>query len=170
MLKFPFFGNNPPVSAAAVVAPVQNAPVAAGAPILDATAIVTEAFAARDAAISQASTVQAALLVEQDKVKSLTASAEEAKIKISALEKERDEWKVKAETPREEVRTEVRNKELAALAASQGVAPAQVPVQTPETKSSDEQITELRAQISAEKDPVKRGAIAGKINALRWAA
>lgn len=65
-----------------------------------------------------------------------------AKAALADVAKERDAFKAKAEENEETIRARVRNEELAALAASQGVPPADLPAQPAVSNTENEPLSD----------------------------
>jgi len=162
----------------------------------DATALIPPPFAAAtglqseppDAAVTalaeklasvtaERDQAQAAYTAGKDQCAQLEASIAALKTEAATLNQsltaaiaERDGLKAEIARTRADLTQEIRNTELATLAASQGVpAGAEIVPANGPGKSNDEQIEALIVTMKAERDPVKKGKLCDQIGALREA-
>ncbi len=104
----------------------------------------------------------------------LSAKFEQASNELSAIKAERDgliterdTFKAAAEKRVEDIKSEIRNTELAALAASQGIPAAEiVPAAGPGT-DPEQELNETIKAMQATTDPMERGKLAAKAATLR---
>ena len=154
----------------------------------DASAIVPPPFAAveppaaaqaQDAVVAGLTAKLAEVTAERDQTAAALTAAQTAlataeqtnvaqSVQISALTTERDTFKLAAEQTREAIVQEVRNQEMATLAASQGIpANAEIVPSNGPGKSKSDELTEVLAEIKASKDPAQKGILAVKAANIR---
>lgn len=144
--------------------PRTAAPVAPQPPDLSEvealTAKISSLTAERDQALSANVEIGA-------KLEALTGELSAVKLERDTAASERDAAKSLAAKTREEVAAEVRQIELASLAASQGIPAAEiVPAAGPGEKTDDEKIQELSERLSACTSPTERFLISKEVRAL----
>jgi len=179
MSKSSFFARFLPAIALSSAAPPQ--PTAGPPPKPEAKAadglekMVAELCADLDATRAENSAIKAAGMMFEAKAnglaESLSAAEKEVatlKTSLAAAETARDEYKAAAEKKEADIRQDVRNKELATLAASQGAPPSEVPGDV--RQSQGDELESTLAAMRAEKDPVRKGILASRALKLREAA
>ena len=124
------------------------------------TAKISSLTAERDQALSAHTEIGA-------KLEALTGELSAVELERDTAASERDAAKALAAKTREEITAEVRQIELASLAASQGIPAAEiVPAGGPGADPAQE-LEDAIKEMQATTDPRKRGALAAKVSALR---
>lgn len=166
-LTFLGLGSEPAASAvlpdpvATVIPAVVTAPANPSAELENALA---SACAERDAARAELTSAQDIQARQAAELVTVLAQLEALAAEKAAILTERDTFKAAAERTEGEVRGEVRNRELADLAASQGVPAAQVPGVAAET--AEDTMESVQAEIAACTDPVAYAKLCARARAL----
>lgn len=100
-----------------------------------------------------ASAIQTANLTSQ--VTAMTAERDQFAARVAALTAECDQLRAQTARTREDLTTEIRNQELARIAAGQGIPPGQVPPTDSKDKGAETSWQETHAALS---DPMARSA------------
>jgi chromosome segregation ATPase len=170
---FSLFRQQLPASVAAVPVPVA-APVEPIEPsqadtLAGQLAAVTAERDMNAAAFADAkSAYESAINALNTDLAAVKATAEAAAASITALTTERDSLKAAVERDREAIRQEIRQQEMATLAASQGIPAGadMVAVGTGVTSKTDE-LEVVLAEMKAATSPAARGLLAAKAAAIR---
>jgi len=142
-------------------APVAAQPVPPAPSEVDAlTAKISSLTAERDQANAAFSEITAAM-------QALAADRSEVITARDTAFAERDAAKAIAAKTREEITAEVRQIELAALAASQGIPAAEIVPASGPGADPEQALTDTLKEMQATTDPAKRGVLAAKASALR---
>jgi hypothetical protein len=121
-------------------------------PVPEASGVITE-------------DIRAALNEAAEEIAAKEKELEVTKAALAEVGKERDAFKAKAEEKEQTIRARVLNEEVAAVAASQGVPPADLPGQP--KADAGEDVDALRAQL-ANATPEQKAEISRKLREVRW--
>lgn len=148
--SFPFFGSKP--------SPTPEAAQPPGQP--DISALLTAAYGERDAAKLRVTELEATLITAKDTYNQVTSANTNLTTQLQAMTSERDTLQTRVKTleteaakTREEIRADVLNKEIATLAAAQGINLNEIPKPNgpPEPQAQN-----LDEQLQASNDPFER--------------
>jgi chromosome segregation ATPase len=163
----------PPSAQPVIVAGITSEPP--NAEIASLTAQLAAVTAERDivqsdntALVSKFTEIEAKFNEAGLQIEMLNANATALNTVVESLSAERDTLKAENARTRDEITQEVRNREMATLAASQGIpAGTEIVPANGADQSKDEQIEALIVTMKAERDPVKKGKICDQIAVLR---
>lgn len=166
----------PPVAVAGITSEPGILPISAAGALKEMTASITDltaklagVTAERDMAISANGALSARVTEYQAQCTDLEAAIVTLKETLAGLTTERDTLKAEASRTRADLTQEIRNTELATLAASQGVPACAeiVPANGPGGKSKSEELEEVLTEMKAAVDPGIRGTLAAKAKGIR---
>lgn len=178
-MRLPFFSRFLPTSSA-TAAPIAlvPSPAAVAPPAVEPPAEMAAQLAAvtaeRDQLEAAFDAFKAAVTAREttDLAEYATLSAQHAEVtaQLATRTSELEALRAEHAKTREEITAEIRSKELATLAAAQGIALSEVPPESASaTGTSDKaaRIVEIEEALRAEKSPLKRGQLAQELKSLR---
>lgn len=178
-MRLPFFSRFLPTSSAAAAAPIALVPppAAVAPPAVEPTAEMAAQLAtvtaerdqlqaAFDAFKAAAQAKEMEMSAEMDRLHDLSV---ETSLKLTALTSELEALRAEHSRSREEITAEIRGRELATLAASQGIPAAELPPVTGEAapQSKQEKLDAISAKLSApDLKPTERAALQREMLAI----
>lgn len=150
----------PPGVTLTTPAPVEAQPVPPPSELDALTAKISSLTAERDQAVATSAEIVA-------KFEALAADHVALTRERNDAVTERDAAKALAAKTRDEITAEVRQIELAALAASQGIPAAEIVPASGPGADPEQALTDKIAEMQACKDPGQRGRLANEVTALR---